>query len=210
LKNIFLSLGAAPPEFLNIPVSHHHMVTPPQPPKALIRPVLDGRATDYFEWSNASSVKILAGGGAMYRSSICFDKLHYGFDLSNLYLRLDPVPTCKFDGEFRLDSHLEVKGRQFVLSFPLLKGGTGDIPMSLAETKNWVETINRTVLKLVAIGKIVEFAVPFNLLDARDSDEIMLSMYLMKGKVEISRYPINAHFSIKVPGKSYDQEMWSV
>ena len=62
------------------------------PPVGLLNPVLDGRATSYFEWLPAGIVETDAPSGTMTGGEHRDPELRtllFGFDLEHLYLRLD-------------------------------------------------------------------------------------------------------------------------
>jgi hypothetical protein len=58
-------------------------------PSAPVRVVLDGRATDYFEWIGAGRVDADLGRGTMARGERVLRALHYGTADDRLALRLD-------------------------------------------------------------------------------------------------------------------------
>ena len=58
-------------------------------PSAPVRVVLDGRATDYFEWIGAGRVDADLGRGTMARGQRTLRALHYGTGDGRLALRLD-------------------------------------------------------------------------------------------------------------------------
>src|SRR5258708_34955897 len=63
-------------------------------PVGLIHPVLDGKATSYFEWLAAGSVETETPSGAMTsgdRRVSVVTSLLYGFDLTHLFVRLDLI-----------------------------------------------------------------------------------------------------------------------
>ena len=59
-------------------------------PTALLRPVIDGREPDFFEWQGAGVHRPGRGRGSMFGGAPTFSALFWGFDEANLFLRLDP------------------------------------------------------------------------------------------------------------------------
>jgi len=71
-------------------------------PRNYIHPMIDGKVTSYFEWSAATPYRPSPEFGAMHRAGYgLLAGLHYGFDESNVFLRVDfhesvfesPVPV---------------------------------------------------------------------------------------------------------------------
>src|SRR5439155_21522030 len=66
---------------------------PLREPTQLIAPVIDGRDPTYFEWQGAGLYRPGQHRGSMFGGAQAFHVLYYGFDLENLYLRLDPAES---------------------------------------------------------------------------------------------------------------------
>ena len=83
LKNIYIYMGAEIPEYLDKPLTT--IVTKPSRyPKSEISPKIDGSDTEET-WTNAGCIEI--PDGPVLRESKQFDKIFYGYDKDNLYLR---------------------------------------------------------------------------------------------------------------------------
>ena len=88
LRAAWAAAGDEPPESLQRPVRERA----PRAfllPAAPVRPVVDGRVTDYFEWLPAGRAD--AGSGTMQSSSRLVRELWFGSDGERLHLRLDPA-----------------------------------------------------------------------------------------------------------------------
>ncbi len=85
LKNVYLSLELTPPEYLN-----ESLITkidmPFKHPTGSITPRVDGLLTSYDDWYHSGSISML--DGPVFRENKNVDKIHYGCDDKNLYLRL--------------------------------------------------------------------------------------------------------------------------
>ena len=93
LRASFSAAGAEPPQALSFPIREQatrgfHLPVGP------IRPRVDGRVTDYFEWLPAGRAD--TGSGTMQSSGRMVRDLLYGSDGSRLYVRMDPYdPPAK-------------------------------------------------------------------------------------------------------------------
>jgi hypothetical protein len=100
LKNVYRALGQEPPAELSRPIlkefgeGEHH-----QAPANLIHAVIDGEVTSHFEWLGAGSYRPDPRSGAMHGGSAGAHEMLYGWDETNLYIRLDGADGDSFDVE---------------------------------------------------------------------------------------------------------------
>ena len=89
LSNVYLALGAAPPDILAQPIAG--MMTQPHftPQTAYISPEIDGRDVGYFEWLGAAAHVADRYSSAMHGKLFLLDTGYAGIDDTNLYCRLD-------------------------------------------------------------------------------------------------------------------------
>lgn len=80
--------GLEPPAALREPVRPSHDDTA-HPPAGAVRPTLDGRVTDWFEWLAAGRVD--ASDALVTSAALPVRSLRFGGDGTFLYLRLDPM-----------------------------------------------------------------------------------------------------------------------
>jgi alpha-amylase/alpha-mannosidase (GH57 family) len=86
LKGVYTALGEEPPGFLDVPIIPQRPVSADAPSMDLISPEIDG-VVQGNEWDAAGVYQ--ASGGVMASADPFFDNLAYGFDSSNLYLKLE-------------------------------------------------------------------------------------------------------------------------
>ncbi len=83
LKNVYVYLGLEPPEYLDEPLLS--MATKPSRyPKGEIKPLIDGEEDD-DSWINAGCIDI--PDGPVLKENKFFDRICFGYDKDNLYLR---------------------------------------------------------------------------------------------------------------------------
>lgn len=86
LKNVYRYCNIEPPEFLNSPLISIFN-KPSRYPKSTITPKIDGiDNSDDTDWLNAGSISM--PDGPVLRENLVFDKIYYGADENNFYLRL--------------------------------------------------------------------------------------------------------------------------
>jgi alpha-amylase/alpha-mannosidase (GH57 family) len=88
LSNIYVILGAQPPDMLSQPIKRFAPKVQVVPPTSHITPVIDGRVTSYFEWLGAGFIRGSQDFTTMHGSTRLVDEILYGFDESFVYLRI--------------------------------------------------------------------------------------------------------------------------
>lgn len=84
LKNIYIFLGLEPPAYLDTPLISA-IAKPSRYPKGEITPAMNGTASKDDSWLNAGCIDI--PDGPLLRESKFFDRICFGYDKNNLYLR---------------------------------------------------------------------------------------------------------------------------
>jgi len=108
LMRIYELLGEAVPDQLYVPIIAERPAPPTTPMTALFSPTIDGVAAP-GEWDAAGAYETPAAPGLA--------SLYYGFDASNIYLRLEMVPDWKDLAGGQVGVYLSVPGAQKVNSF---------------------------------------------------------------------------------------------
>ncbi|HET90754.1 MAG TPA: glycoside hydrolase, partial [Chloroflexi bacterium] len=86
LKQVLIALDEEVPDWLSVPIIAQAPEAAEQAATGLISPTIDGLVAE-GEWDAAGSYR--AAGGAMAAGSLPLERLYYGFDAQNLYLRVD-------------------------------------------------------------------------------------------------------------------------
>ncbi len=97
LKNVYKFLGIEPPEYLDTPLLSA-ISKPSRYPKGEFTPNIDGKDDDL--WLNAGSIKI--PDGPVLKENKFYDRICFGYDKDNLYLRF-------YINEFAKESHSALK-----------------------------------------------------------------------------------------------------
>lgn len=171
-------------------------------PTALVRPVIDGRDPDFFEWQGAGVHRPGRGRGAMFGGTPTFSALFWGFDGVNLYLRLDPDPdpAAAHPDRFRVT----------------LLGPLGPSRLEFALVADGVSRPGRregaagAEVGRAVLARIVEAEIPLAPLGIRPGDELVMSVEALAGETELERIPRSGYLPLSVPGADFERIHWRV
>jgi alpha-amylase/alpha-mannosidase (GH57 family) len=210
LMNVYRLIGQDVPDELQVPVLRKdRQALPTVELTAFISPVIDGYVTNYFEWLAAGYYDVSHGGGAMHRGASIITHIFYGFDLKNLFLRLDPSQSLKDE---------KVAGLAFFVNFLNPKGM--DCEVRIAPRENRVSAIlhrkkngerkEEATINTVAANDVIELAIPFELLGVKPDDEINLFITVERNGSEVEKWPYRGYIQFKVPTEDFESMMWQV
>jgi alpha-amylase/alpha-mannosidase (GH57 family) len=206
LRETYRALGKTPPRELLEPIAGG--VSPFRPPESvpvgLIKPVIDGAVTTFYEWAHGGHVSADAGGAAMARASLYVMDFYYGFDLSTFFCRVD----------------LTEKGRQeaaelsVVLEFAAPNPLRLEVPLSrvaepgkarLVRSGHAPEERGRACM-----GRVLELAASFDDLAFSGGQEVWLVCHVMREGKVLESFPPHGHVSFRAPDADFEKTMWSV
>ena len=221
LRQVYVILGEEPPGFLDVPVIPQAPVTADQSSTGLITPVIDG-LQETGEWDAGGAY--IASGGSMAAAQPFFRELAYGFDSSNLYIKLASTDAYPFPaGNSAIELYLTAPGggeasnfsrSGTLLGFPanrLVEITLSDGVLAGANIYTavggdlWGEA---TVLEQAAQGEtLVEIGIPLDLIGEADTgDRISMkatfSTPLEAGSsmmVDVDQLPVGGPAVVAVP-----------
>ena len=209
LMNVYTLVGEKMPEDLHLAIKRKRVKAPITPPVDFVRPQVDGRVTSYFEWHSAGLYHTEAGGtGTMRKAENLIKTIYFGFDLENLYFRLDPnrliTPgtmagySIKF-AFFRPEGH-EVTAtfepdNRLALSH---KAASPDVPF---EGRQLVPG---------AYQKIIELAVPLTAIPNPTKQDFQIVIVIQKEGLEQERWPVDAMLQIPYPTTEVFVNNWVI
>jgi alpha-amylase/alpha-mannosidase (GH57 family) len=191
LRSVYRSLGLAAPADLHA----SNITTKPAASMGLelpmlSRPTMDGLGR-WVDWLGSVTVPLGGAGGAMHRvDRDLVGSLRVGADAEQLYLRLaGPNLTSTLDS-----------GK---LSLEVLVGGRPASVVKLsrdgADGARWVA------------GRVVEAAVPFDVLEARPGERVRLFVLVADDRGHIlERHPQHQPLEFEVPSPSWAARRWLV
>lgn len=208
---MYRALGLEPPVKLSSPIGLPPRTADVSLPKRLIHPKINGRYRGYLGWAGAGMYTPDGPMGAMARGVSDFERLVFGFDLDNLYLRLEAR-----SGEPPSEEHpltveaLVVFGdeaqsrRMMVLTIrgpELVEGKTFEITQS--KKRRFVSNIQS-----IAYVKVLEVAIPLADLGLSGASCFSLSLRLIYRGVELDRVPPSGSIELTVPDDAFDRRHW--
>jgi alpha-amylase/alpha-mannosidase (GH57 family) len=210
LRNVWTLAGLAPPDLLNHPVcegrrfQNRDQVTEPH---SLLRPTLDGRVTDFFEWRGAGTINPNPPLGAMWKAEGFFTAICFGFDFEHLYLRLDPDTSLVSQrADLRIECRLQTPVRTYRVEIPHFSSDHYLLTQQ-REDGDWQEP-NRSAL--VACNQILELALPFKELHVEEGQTLQMTLLVQGNGLELARYPRHQPVTIIVPGPEFEASVWRV
>lgn len=204
LMTIYREIGKQIPDHLLIPIhKEDRSVHPTVNIRGFINPRIDGRVTGYYEWYQAAYLDIKKAGGSMHKAESILSGFYYGFNKSNLFLRIDPsTPFAQFIEAFEIVIYF-VRPSDMKIIVTLqqpLKAGL------FRKKNNTWENIKD--LPDIAINDIFEISIPFNDLQAKENDEMALFMKILKNGEEIERCPWRGYITYTVPTPDFESLLW--
>jgi alpha-amylase/alpha-mannosidase (GH57 family) len=205
LQNVYLLLGDAPPPELGWPISKRSLRALYTLPRAFLEVQIDGRYT-FFEWISAGRYTCQNERGTMARVTRGPMKdLFFGFNVATLLLRLDfdePARDALAEFDALRVGFVEPAGYELVIERPasprrsvhLLHQGK---PVSAAGV-------------VVGIDRIVELAVPFDLLGLKVDEPLQFYVDLRQGGQSLDRAPREGTIALARPSPDFERIMWDV
>ena len=198
LKNIYLYLGLESPDYLDIPLLSA-ISKPSRYPKGEINPVLDGQdKTDDNSWLNAGCIAI--PDGPVMKENKFFDKICFGYDKDNFYLRFYVNEYLKEKPEFmrrtyQMYIYTRNSNKKHSLSpIRLINKTENVLPVSKEKFHNEIQiSVHEDKLRLVRLikaipnnlwvvqnpreivsvyDKVIDLKIPFNCLDVERGDNL--------------------------------------
>jgi len=204
LKAAYEAAGVPAPAALSIPVA------PPVweaalrvPPVAFVQPVLDGRATHFYEWHAAGHLAV-GGGGTMHAGPRLARDLYYGFDRERLHLRVDfaagapPGPAHGLRVDF-------IEPAQARVEVPRL--GPGESAVLRVESDGGVHEVTGAAC---CVETILELSIPFAALGLRSGQAVEMLVRILDGGRPIETVPRGDAVRLTVPDESFDVSAWNL
>ncbi len=208
LMNVYSLLGEKVPEDLHLPIKKKRLKAPITSPVDFITPTLDGRVTNYFEWQAAGLYHTEAGAtGTMHKAENLIKTIYYGFDLQNIYLRLDtnrPLTPEVLAGISLKFIFSKPDGCELTASF------SKEHQLQLTLKSKTIQTGEDESLPPGAYGKIIEMALPLNRLENPDKQDFQLSIVVLKDGLEQERWPSQTTLHIPYPNANVFLENWHI
>ena len=213
LANIYEFAGKEVPPYLFTPVINDaKTVTPHVNPMALLKPVIDGKISNFYEWSDAGVFEVIKSGAAIHRAETITKALYFGFDTANLFLRIDfniPLTAEKYR-DFNFE--LVIFNKTFYkIGFDLNRTGLNmacDFSVQTEDKKSW-QAMDGSGINIAA-QKIVELMIPFEKIKIKEGETAAISFNVLKKANEIEKWPTIGNIAVVMPTKDFESINWQV
>ena len=179
-------------------------------PQGFIHPVIDGTYSNYFEWLGAGVFEAVPAGSSMHMVSTLVARILFGFDLENLFIRVEPrtklppekIPNYAIIFDFLRPQRLRVE-------FPGkdLSKGLFTVTIQKRMDSKWMAT---EFTAKGAYRDFIEAQIPFKALGANTGDEIGFQVRVLENNEPLEEWPENELIPVKVPGQDFESEDWLV
>ncbi len=206
LQQVYAKLGAEPPAALDRSLYPSAPSVEQRPPKGLVTPRFGEARSTFFDWAGAGVLDLSGPASSMYQGTRWFARLRYGFDLQNLYARLEPPSGVELDLE-GVVIRVRVRGEDdHYAEFPLDDLSTASmwrLGPDLHPTETSTLSLHRRTDSLVELG------LPFAKLHLVAGQSARVTVHLLKDRVELDRYPPAGELEFRVPDEHFESHNWS-
>ena len=216
LINVYTLIGERVPNGLYVAIKGQFETTKATfGPVGFISPKIDGKINSYFEWYNAGFYDVGKLGGTMHQTKSIIKSFHYGFDLGNLYLRIDTtVPLIQEKiGDITVKLAFLNTKKEVILN--LFQQKNDSEKTNIADIWAIDESLeNRPLIKIkpiqsVAVEKIIEIGISFTDIGVKDDEEIAFVIIVEKEGLEMERWPNRSLVRFIKPKEDYFIAHWS-
>jgi alpha-amylase/alpha-mannosidase (GH57 family) len=202
IKNVYRLLDHPYPPGLDVPIKSADVKPHYRNPVHTISPRLDGKVSDYYEWISAGFATPW-GGEAMHKMDKHIEKIYFGYDIRNFYLRADLVGLKhrKFSAAACVQVHF-VSPETLILS------------LERDDQKQWTYSVLKSRRPSPEVefagGTILELGVALDALNISKPEEARFYLRVLENEQELERFPAFGFFEILIDPWSLDHEEWMV
>lgn len=206
LIKVYKLIGKDVPQHLYSPVlKENQSISPIVNIRGFITPKIDGYITSYFEWYQAAYLDVKRSGGSMHKSQGFVSGIYYGFNKNNLYINVQPQKTPFSTPADNLSVEIDIIGKHHFKAVYDCKEGNRYATLLQKNSDDW--HVISTTLNAVS-ADIFEIEIPFAELQAKEGDELLFSVEILKDHNELERCPWRGHITVTVPMPHYETMMW--
>lgn len=202
LSNVYIILGRGIPEFLRIPILTQR-ISRYLEPTALINPVIDGKITNYYEWVGAGFIDLTKTGTSMHKVASLVKKIWFGFNLEDLFLRLD-LELPKEERDLKLIINLFPKEAK--LEIPLKKSNFLTVRSWQKQQNIWQEF---PLPNKASLEKILEIKIGYLNFGIGHGEEIRLNLFIEEEGRILEEIPPQGALKIILPNPDFEAWQWS-
>ena len=196
LLRAYRFLGATPPATLHRTLRGPGRAAAGAEEAPYLRPTIDGRETDFYEWRPARVFDVEAEGGAMHAASGVLKGVRFGVDERNLYVRVDLLGAV--DGGARL---------RVVFPDPPARSAAIRLAAASAGAPDW-EGAGVGEAGAFAIDRVVEARIPFERLGVEPGSIVSFRLEVDRDGSVFERAPRTGLYAAVAPGLDFWLDQW--
>ncbi len=204
LLNVYSILGeTAPPDLhVSIIAGRKRKGGPSlSAPTRFITPKIDGRITSYFEWLGAGEYRVVTRGTSMHKTRAITQSIGFGFNLEDLYIRVDTVSRASSYFASGMEMHLIFLAPA---RYQLICRLTGEAEARLYREDQPVSTC------CFAVDTVIEAMIPFRELGLRSGDQLEFYISWQRGREVFDAQPDGSSITLAVPDEAFESQYWEV
>ena len=212
VRNVYRALDKPIPEELFVSnITTQPPSEPVERPTGFLHPTIDGEITSYFEWVGAGFVDAASTAGAMHQVAnrgVGLTLVEFGFDLENLYIRVDSTSRLRdvLSGGLEVNLNFLVPAGFRVRVRAEASGLTVQLLVRLPPS-GWAP---RPCPGLLAVAEsILEIQLPFAGLDLAPHAGVAFQVALNRNGVELEHHPDHRPIEFVVPDAHFGALNWT-
>jgi alpha-amylase/alpha-mannosidase (GH57 family) len=207
LMNVYKILGKRIPAYLEEPIRVLDKGKPAREVTRAFMPNINGYVDSFYEWEMAGLYNVNEKGSTMFGRESIVKSFYYGYDIGNLYVRIDMNINLLDEEGKRTAIVLEILSPSHVyVSMPLDKNEKGKI--EVFDENDMI--IGQKYFNTYAFNEVIECAIPFRELKTRAGEELKFVILVNVDGVRCESWPKKRFISIKVPTKETILQEWNL
>jgi alpha-amylase/alpha-mannosidase (GH57 family) len=216
LSNIYLALGARPPDYLAQPIAITAVRPTFVPQTAYIHPRIGADYERYFDWIGASMYSADRRAGAMHGKQFLLDSVYAGVDEGNLYGRLDFATMPEEDFEVRVSLEcMPPKGSTSAVA--VTQASTLEVTVAKRAIQSWrmrapdgPTILNTEALRehgaLVSLRRNFTFQLPLSELACLAGSTLRLRFGLWRDRLPLDALPLEGWIELRLESEDELQQ----
>ena len=209
LTNVYKLIGMPPHESLKMPIITK-TAKPVRSSRGLLKPVIDGLDTTYYEWLEAACFDVATAGGTMHRAQSIIQDICCGFDLKTLFVKV----VLKLPEDFEANKEKtklvisKVPSPEARVEIPILDNKQ-KITAYLYKRQDYGDWKRIKQIEDIAYKKILELAVLFEDLGIRQGEAFKLAFSIEEDGLVLERQPETGSINLVSPTVDYESYNWT-
>lgn len=210
LASCYKLAGQDVPEFLLHPIMGIKTTPEIEKPVGFVKVDIDGKNTHFYEWHEAGTYRV-SQDSAMHRLQRYIKQIFFGFDLSNLSIRVDPCKLTEAQDfeDIQLNMYLTAPAHYKIVVPRAFRAGRGK-ELILCTSDDGMHFTESARVGSAAFEDIIEYTIPFEKVNLKSGDDVRFTITVSRKDLVLERHPDFGFLHFNVPSKDFEADMWSV